>query len=51
MNIYVGVLEVAAELALATLNRPLGDAVKESLEKSIRFTVDTGPGAPPPNQP
>jgi hypothetical protein len=37
---------------LKELNGPLGDAVTESLEKSIRSTVDTFVGvAPPPNQP
>ena len=36
---------------LAKLNGPLGDAVAASLEKSIRSTVDNGPGLPPPNQP
>jgi hypothetical protein len=50
-SIYpMGVLEVAAKLPLAELNGPLTDAVEESLEKSIRSTVDNGP-EPPPNQP
>ena len=44
--------EVAAKAYLAALNGPLGDAVAESLEKSIRSTVDLFAGdAPPPNQP
>ena len=46
--------DVATEVNLAELNGPLTDAVEESLEKSIRSTVDTiaGPGTvPPPNQP
>ena len=51
VGIYVGVLEVAAN---PFLNKPIGpliDAVAESFEKSIRSTVATGPGEPPPNQP
>ena len=46
---------VAATNALAKLNGPLGDAVTESLEKSMRSTVDLINGAgvagtrPPPN--
>ena len=52
VSIYpTGVFDVAANLYLAELNGPLTDAVEESLEKSIRSTVDTGPGIPPPNQP
>ena len=50
-DIYpTGVLEVAPEKYFAKLNGPLVDAVEESLEKSIRFTVDTVAN-PPPNQP
>ena len=43
--------DVAAKPYLAKLNGPLTDAVEESLEKSIRSTLDVGPGLPPPTQP
>ena len=41
----------ADKYPFAALNGPLTDADEESLEKSIRSTVDNGPGIPPPNQP
>jgi hypothetical protein len=53
-SIYLVLLEVAAKPSLAELNRPLGDADTESLEKFIRSTIENAPGAresPPPNQP
>jgi hypothetical protein len=53
-SIYLVLLEVAAKYPLATLNEPLTDADEESLEKSIRSTVDTTAGVginPPPYQP
>ena len=51
-DIYpTGVLEVAPEECFAKLNGPLTDADGESLEKSIRSTVDNAAGLPPPNQP
>ena len=49
--IYLVLLEVAAKKHLAKLNGPLGDAVAESLEKSIRSIDDSGAGLPPANQP
>jgi hypothetical protein len=53
VSIYLVLLEVAAcRLLPGELNEPLIDAVAESLEKSIRFTIDDiVPGVPPPNQP
>jgi hypothetical protein len=46
------VFDVAAKPYLAALNVPLGDAVTESFEKSIRSTVTTDVASlPPPNQP
>jgi hypothetical protein len=50
-SIYLDLLEVAARPNLAKLNGPLGDAVEESLEKSIRSTVAVVGRVPPPNQP
>jgi hypothetical protein len=38
VSIYLVLLEVAADLILSKINGPLGDAVAESFEKSIRST-------------
>ena len=43
--------DVAAKAYLAELNGPLGDALTESFEKSIRSTVSVVGDLPPPHQP